>query len=322
MADKLLSAFKDKAKAEQYLSNLEKLKQEGSVESIQYDTLKAEYSRMRQDAQLTIDDEKSQFQKILEIKKQELASLKLDLKYLEIRHKVGEISLDVFNKKKADPYRKITDLEATIAQLEEVINADSTSLPDMNQQAQPVTSTQTQQAIPSPTQPVMRPSMQPKKKKSFGFSFSFGKKKQKIPVTPTPPIYEKPAIPAAPPREIINLPPPVTQEPPQIVEEAPKKIEEIPLPPGLEITNLDILPTRVAAGNHVGILATAKNNTPNPIQHRIELRINDEVKDYREIFLLPGKSEEITFMVLTNYDGEYKVSIGGQIGRYTVLFSR
>jgi hypothetical protein len=333
MGNKLLSAFMEKAKAEQYLANLEKLKDEGNIESAQYDTLKTEYSRLLQDAQSRINNEKAQFQKVIDDKKAELAAIKLDLKYLEIRHKVGEISIDTFNKKAREPQRKIAELESNIGQLEQIVTAPADG----------------QITAPPPPPP---PPPQPEQKKKSGFSFGFGKKKEKPPVmtpppivtppvmatppvvtTPpvmiTPPANEAPVAPAAAPWETVNAFPPTqvaqTQpqaEPVQPVEEAPEKEEEIPLPPGLIITNLDILPSRVAAGNHVGIVASLKNTSASPIQHHVELRINSEVKDYRDVFLPPGKTEEITFMILTNYDGEYKVDVGGQIGKYTVLVSR
>lgn len=303
MADKLTTAFKEKAKAQQYLFNLEKLKEEGSIENTHYDTLKAEYSRMFQEAQSKIDDEKSQVQKILDKHKQELASIKLDLKYLEIRYKVGEISLDTFTKKESQPRKKIAELENTIAQLEQVVNA-------------------------SVAAPSISSTVKPEPKKSSRFSFGFGKKSEEMPVMPAPPVNEKPVdekpmTPTIPPEEQVNSSPPIPVTPPVTTNEEPSLKQEVqPLPPGLIITNLDILPNRVAAGNHVGIVAGLKNNSDDPVQHRIELRINEEIKDYRDIFLPPGKSEELTFMVLTNYDGEFTVNVGGQIGHYTVLYSR
>jgi hypothetical protein len=318
MADKLTTALNEKGKAQQYLFNLEKLKEEGSVENIHYEALKKEYTRMLQEAQSIINEEKSQVQKILDKQKQELAVMKLDLKYLEIRYKVGEISIDTFTKKEAQPRKKIEELEKNIAQMEQVINAPE---------------------VPSD----IVATVQNEPKKSSKFSFSFGKKKEDTPVTINPPLVaqpvnqnpavekpiekkpveEKPVNPSVVPEEQVNVSQPQPAVPPEntSVEDPPVQ-KEIPLPAGLIITNLDILPNRVAAGNHVGIVAGLKNNSDNPIQHRIELKINGEVKDYRDIFLAPGGTEEITFMTLTNRDGEYTVDIGGQIGHYTVMYSR
>lgn len=313
MADKLTTALNEKGKAQQYLFNLEKLKEEGSVENIHYDALKKEYTRILQEAQSKINEEKSELQKVLDKQKQELAVMKLDLKYLEIRYKVGEISLDTFTKKESQPRKKITELENTVAQMEQLMNAPE---------------------VP----PDIIATVQNEPKKSSKFSFGFGKKKEEPPVTMNPPViaqpvYENPVVekpivenpinPPVVPEQQVNASPPQPAVPPESISvEAPPVQKEIPLPAGLIITNLDILPNRVAAGNHVGIVAGLKNNSNNPIQHRIELKINGEVKDYRDIFLTPGNSEEITFMVLTNHDGEYTVDIGGQIGHYTVLYSR
>jgi hypothetical protein len=318
MADKLTTALNEKGKAQQYLFNLEKLKEEGSVENIHYDALKKEYSRMLQEAQSIIDEEKSQVKKILDKQKQELAVMKLDLKYLEIRYKVGEISLDAFTKKEAQPRKKIEELENNITQMEQIVNAPE---------------------VP----PQIVATVQNEPKKSSKFSFGFGKKKEETPITMSPPVVaqpvnqnpvaekpieekpveENPVNPPVTPEPPVNTAPPQPASPPENISvEAPPIPKVIPFPAGLIITNLDILPKRVAAGNHVGIVAGLKNNSNDTIQHRIELKINGEVKDYRDIFLEPGNNEEITFMVLTNYDGEYTVDIGGQIGHYTVLYSR
>ena len=303
MADKLTTAINERARAQQYLFNLEKLKEEGSIENIHYETLKNEYTRMLQEAQSKIDDEKSQVKKVLDKHKQELAAIKLDLKYLEIRYKVGEISLDTYTKKEGQPSKKIAELENTIAQLEQVINAPEAA-------------------------PTIASTVKSEPKKSSGFSLGFGKKKEETHETTIPPVNEKPVdeepvATAIPVEEQVNTSPPEpVTSPENTVAEAPTKQPVKQLPPGLVITGLDILPNRVAAGNHVGIVASLKNNSDDLIQHRIELKINEEVKDYRDIYLPPGKSEEITFMVLTNYDGEYTVNVGGQIGKYTVLYSR
>jgi hypothetical protein len=318
MADKLTTALNEKGKAQQYLFNLEKLREEGSVENIHYDALKREYTRMLQEAQSIIDEEKSQVKKILDKQKQELAVMKLDLKYLEIRYKVGEISIDTFTKKEAQPRKKIEELEQNIAQMEQIVNAPE---------------------VP----PGIVATVQNEPRKTSKFSLGFGKKKEEPPVMTNPPVYvqtinqapafeppveqkpveQKPVNPPVVPEQQVNTAPPQPVMPPESTNvEAPPVPKVIPLPAGLVITNLDILPNRVAAGNHIGIVAGLKNSSNDTIQHRIELKINGEVKDYRDIFLAPGNTEEITFMVLTNYDGEYTVDIGGQIGHYTVLYSR
>ena len=259
MADKLTTAINERAKAQQYLFNLEKLKEEGSIENIHYETLKNEYTRMLQEAQSKIDDEKSQVKKVLDKHKQELAAIKLDLKYLEIRYKVGELSLDTYTKKEGQPSKKIAELENTIAQLEQVINAPEAA-------------------------PTIASTVKPEPKKSSGFSLGFGKKKEETPETTTPPVNEKPVdeepvATAIPVEEQVNTSPPEpVKSPENTVVEAPTKQPAKQLPPGLVITGLDILPNRVAAGNHVGIVASLKNNSDDLIQHRIELKTNEEVK--------------------------------------------
>ena len=50
MSTKLREAYLVKEKAESFLSNLEKLKAEGSIAEAQYGVLKAEYTKMRDDA--------------------------------------------------------------------------------------------------------------------------------------------------------------------------------------------------------------------------------------------------------------------------------
>jgi hypothetical protein len=298
MTDKLTSALTEKGKAELYLSNLEKLKREGNIENLHYDALKSEYTRMLQDAESKINEEKSQTQKILDSKKKELAVAKLDMKYLEIRYKVGEMPPEIFDKKQREPQRRITELENTIYQLEKTIDA----------------SVNIEQFKP-------RPAEQPKKK-MFNFSIGRGKKEEKSFSAPRPPLQERPVTPMPPPVERIEQIPDKPVEPVRAIMEVPIIEDKKPLPPGLLITNLDILPNRVAVGNHVGIIANLKNSTGSPIQHRVELRVNNELKDYRDVFLPPEQNEEITFMILTSHDGVFDIDVGGQKGKYTVLSSR
>lgn len=305
MADKLLSAFKERQKAELYLSNLEKLREEGSVENLHYDLLKTEYTRMLKDAQSRIDQEKTQFQKVLDTKKKELAVTKLDLKYLEIRYKVGEMSLDTFTKKETEPQRKIAELEKEISQFETLVNSTGTSETHIAETSKP------------------------EKKKVFDFSLGLGKKKVKHAPISKHLEYAKPVVTEKKLEEKLEALPvkdeqPIIIDTPQVITEPVQEKVDIrkPWPSGLIISELEILPNRVAAGNHVGIITTAKNNSDSHLQYRIELRINDEVRDYREISLPAGSSEEITFMVLAHEDGEFRVDIGGKTGRYKVLISR
>ncbi|MBL7208488.1 MAG: hypothetical protein ISS52_00175, partial [Dehalococcoidia bacterium] len=55
------------------------------------------------------------------------------------------------------------------------------------------------------------------------------------------------------------------------------------------------------------------------IQHRIELRINDQAKALEQVTLGPGETQEVTFVTTAGAPGEYQVAIDGLTGKFSVI---
>lgn len=123
MQDKLRAAFSRKEKAEAYLANLEKLKEEKNVGDAQHRVLKIEYNQMRDDAISEINSAKNAIKKELDSKQSKLEVLKQELGYLEARFKVGQLSSDTYLAKEKGPKRQLTELEKRIAELQMYLNA-------------------------------------------------------------------------------------------------------------------------------------------------------------------------------------------------------
>lgn len=123
MQDKLRAAFSRKEKAEAYLANLEKLKEEKNVGDAQHRVLKIEYNQMRDDAISEINSAKNAIKKELDSKQSKLEVLKQELGYLEARFKVGQLSSDTYLAKEKGPKRQLTELEKRISELQMYLNA-------------------------------------------------------------------------------------------------------------------------------------------------------------------------------------------------------
>ena len=98
----------------------------------------------------------------------------------------------------------------------------------------------------------------------------------------------------------------------------PPIAEEI-APPVISTGNLQIMPDRVTQGSSVGIVAIITNNSQTTIQHKVELKMNDQVKTFLEITLTPGESQEVTFVTTAGGPGDYQVAIDGSTGKFTVM---
>jgi hypothetical protein len=79
------------------------------------------------------------------------------------------------------------------------------------------------------------------------------------------------------------------------------------------------MPERVMEGASVGIIATVTNITQDNVQQKVELKINGEVKDSTRVDLLPGQSQEITFVQVAKKPGSYQVDINGLTGGFSVI---
>ena len=91
------------------------------------------------------------------------------------------------------------------------------------------------------------------------------------------------------------------------------------IPDSISITDLQIVPARVLQGNDLGIIVNVRNNGPNTVQYKIELKINGELKDSNQVTLASGNSQEITFVVTTDAAGEHEVAVDGLTGKFSVI---
>jgi hypothetical protein len=91
---RLVEAFAVKDAAEGFLSNLKKLKADGSITQEQYTTAKSEYEQNLNAARLEIDRIKTELKKQLETIQQDIETYQFELGKLEAKYKVGELPLD------------------------------------------------------------------------------------------------------------------------------------------------------------------------------------------------------------------------------------
>jgi uncharacterized membrane protein len=82
---------------------------------------------------------------------------------------------------------------------------------------------------------------------------------------------------------------------------------------------LQILPDRVRPGSTVGIVATLVNSGPDPVTHKAEFKVNQQLQAVEDVALNPGHSQEVTFMVVAGAPGDYYVSVDSANGIFRVM---
>lgn len=98
MIEELRAAYSAKEKAELLLSNLEKLKADVSITEAQYNTLKADYTKICEDAILKINAMKTDLEKDLQSKIGDLEIFKPRMSNLEARFKLGLVPVETYLK--------------------------------------------------------------------------------------------------------------------------------------------------------------------------------------------------------------------------------
>ena len=122
---KLQVTYSKKEKAEKLLSNLEKLWEEEAITEEQYQTLKSEYEKIREDAISEMEQIKSRIKNKLKGLEKQLGTLKRDLSSFEARFKVGELSSESYAKIERKMQAKVEKTEKRISHLETLINSKS-----------------------------------------------------------------------------------------------------------------------------------------------------------------------------------------------------
>jgi hypothetical protein len=127
MDKELRLAFLNKERAELFISNLERLFTDKTVNETSYNILKSEYAANLQHAQLKVDQIKQELNKRLALKTRELEIYKQELANLDARFKVGQLSADEFIKLSKNPDKKINYLEDQISQMNSLISSQHSS---------------------------------------------------------------------------------------------------------------------------------------------------------------------------------------------------
>lgn len=124
---KLQLVLAKKEKAETFLSNLENLKKEETINEAQYKSLKNEYTKMLDQAVAEIESIKSGIRERIEACQEDINTENERLKTLEIRFKVGELSRERYERSKERTQKRIGKLQQKLKQLEKLLDARSSS---------------------------------------------------------------------------------------------------------------------------------------------------------------------------------------------------
>jgi ElaB/YqjD/DUF883 family membrane-anchored ribosome-binding protein len=124
---KLQVAFSRKEKVERLLSNLENLKNEGSIEQSQYQALKDNYSRLLSDCTAEIRNIKTNLEAEVQQEEYRAGAYAQELTNLEARFRVGELTADQHIKMRESAQGKLEKARRKIEELKRLIAAESAS---------------------------------------------------------------------------------------------------------------------------------------------------------------------------------------------------
>jgi hypothetical protein len=118
----LQRAYSKKERMEKLLSNLEKLKEEGSVETEQYESMKNNYTQTLNEATSEIEQIKNGLSRGIESEERSLEIYKQELKNLEVRFKVGELSAEEYQKAETKTKGKIERAQTKVRELKRLFD--------------------------------------------------------------------------------------------------------------------------------------------------------------------------------------------------------
>jgi len=121
----LQMALSEKERAESLLSNLDKLKEEGTIDGAQYESMKSQYTQMLNSANTEIEQIKSEINREIESEQRDLGVYKQELSNLEVRFKVGELGAEEYRKSEQRTRSKLDKIESKVAELSKVYEAKS-----------------------------------------------------------------------------------------------------------------------------------------------------------------------------------------------------
>jgi hypothetical protein len=91
-----------------------------------------------------------------------------------------------------------------------------------------------------------------------------------------------------------------------------------PKPAAFEVTSLDITPSEATVGETVSITAEISNNGGSEGTYSAVLTIDGATAETKEVTLVAGASETVTFSLIKDTPGTYQVGIGGLTSSLTV----
>jgi len=125
--ENLRAAFLKKEQSQSLLSNLERFRAEGSVTAAQCAAMKARYQQDLTVAVSEIANIKSQLKLQLQATEQNLSTLRAGLEELDIRHKVGELTLEEYNSSKQKLMKTIDRTDGETSELQRLIAGKSSN---------------------------------------------------------------------------------------------------------------------------------------------------------------------------------------------------
>ncbi|MDD1668531.1 MAG: hypothetical protein LUO97_01905 [Methanomicrobiales archaeon] len=123
----LQRAYSEKEKYEKLLSNLDALKGKGAVSDDQYTSMKSGYQRTQEQAVATVNQLKLKVTQEIQTEETNVQRQNTELQTLDTRFKVGEIKADDLQKAEQRIRGKIQRSQATIKDLNRLLNAQSSA---------------------------------------------------------------------------------------------------------------------------------------------------------------------------------------------------
>jgi hypothetical protein len=90
-------------------------------------------------------------------------------------------------------------------------------------------------------------------------------------------------------------------------------------PARFTVSNLNIKPERVPEGQKARVSILVSNEGGCAGDHKLELKIGNEVEAYQEVSLAPGASQVVSFEIDKRRPGFYVVEVGNLSGRLNVI---
>jgi len=124
---RLQAAFLQKERNQNFLSNLTRLKSEGSVTQEQYEAMKSSYQQSMTAAVSEISNIKNQLKLRLQATQQHISTLQKQMEDLNIKHKVGEIPFEKYQNSQKKLTRIISQNETAIGDIQKLMTAKSST---------------------------------------------------------------------------------------------------------------------------------------------------------------------------------------------------